>query len=366
MPNYNSAIGSDNIPYEMMPDEIVTQIIQDAPKSSVILTRAKQARMSTKKQRQPVLDTLPDAYWVGASGGMKQTSGQAWRGITMTAEELAVIVPIPDDIMADSSFDLTAEIAPRIAEAIGKKVDQAALFGVDKPDSWPTAIIPSAIAAGNSVAHGTGKDLGVDVASLAEKIAKQGFGINGFASRPGLQWMLNALRNTNGDPIYTTSLPGDTPTGLYGYPLNEVSNGAWNAETAELLMADWTKFVCGVRQDITYKVLTEAVITDDAGAVILNLAQQDMTALRVVFRVGFQCAIPLTRLAVQTKWAAETAYLANAVITANGNLYKCTTAGTSGAKAPTFPATGTVTDGTAVWTYVSANGYPAGVITPAA
>jgi hypothetical protein len=53
-------------------------------------------------------------------------------------------------------------------------------------------------------------------------------------------------------------------------------------------------------------------------------------------------------------WAATTAYLADALVVASGKLYKCTTAGTSGSTAPTWPASGTVTDGTAVWTYQAA------------
>lgn len=83
---------------------------------------------------------------------------------------------------------------------------------------------------------------------------------------------------------------------LYGYPLNEVRNGAWNAAAAELLAADWSKFVVGIRQDITYDLFKEGVISDSDGKVLLNLMQQDTKALRVVFRVGFQVANPLTRL----------------------------------------------------------------------
>ena len=63
-----------------------------------------------------------------------------------------------------------------------------------------------------------------------------------------------------------------------------------------LLAADWSNFLVGIRQDITYKWLDQAVISDDEGKVILNLAQQDCTALRVVMRVGFQVANPINRI----------------------------------------------------------------------
>jgi hypothetical protein len=53
-------------------------------------------------------------------------------------------------------------------------------------------------------------------------------------------------------------------------------------------------------------------------------------------------------------WAATHAYALNALIVDGGKKYKCTTAGTSGASEPTWPASGTVSDGTAVWTYQAA------------
>ena len=285
----------------MLPDQLSNEVIQTVPQSSVVMARARKVRMSTKTFKQPVLSSLPDAYWVNGDTGLKQTTKMAWSGVSMTAEEMAVIVPIPDALVADSTIDLWAEIKPLIAEAIGKKVDAATIFGDDKPASWPNALIPGAIAAGNSVELGTGADIGVDLASLGEKLALDGFAMNGFISRPGLHWSLMGLRDASGHAIYTpsltTGLNSAPPTpGLLGYPLNEITTGVWDAADAVMLGADWTKVVIGIRQDITMQMFSEGVLSDETGKVILNLMQQDSKALRVVFRVGFQVANPITRL----------------------------------------------------------------------
>ena len=52
--------------------------------------------------------------------------------------------------------------------------------------------------------------------------------------------------------------------------------------------------ILAVRQDISYKILTEAVISDATGKVILNLAQQDAVAMRAVMRVAFAVANPIS------------------------------------------------------------------------
>lgn len=292
----NNIIGRAEVSDALLPDQTINEIIQTAPEQSVILSRARPTRLTSKKAKQPVLDTLPDAYWVDGDTGLKQTTNAQWKGTSITAEELAVIVPIPNSVVDDTNVPLWDQVKPLLAEAIGKKVDQAALFGEDKPDSWPTAILPGAIAAGNVVIAGTGQDFGVDVATLAEKVSTDGFAVNGFASRPGLSWKLRTLRDENGQPIYGSPMTEAQAAVLYGFPLDEVRNGSWNTAAAELLAADWSKFVVGIRQDITYDLFSEGVISDSEGRVVLNLMQQDSKALRVVFRVGFQVANPLTRL----------------------------------------------------------------------
>ena len=293
MPAYNERILRENVP---IPVETVNEIIQELPQQSVALTRMRKVRMSSKTRKQPVLASLPVAYWVDGDTGLKQTTKATWDNVTMTAEELAALIPVPNAVIDDSDMPIWELVKPLLVEAIGNKVDHATLFGVDKPTTWPTALVPAAIAAGNTVVEGTGADFGVDVAALAGKVAADGFAVNGFASAPGLNWKLIGLRDTNGQPIYGNPMAAGQPGTLYGYPLQEVTNGAWNSAAAELIAADWTKFVVGVRQDITFDLYDQMVISDDAGKVIFNAPQQDSKVLRVVFRVGYQVANPLTRL----------------------------------------------------------------------
>lgn len=279
-----------------LPDEYARQIIQDTPKSSVLLQHARTVPMSKKSRIQPVLDMFPEAYWVDGETGLKQTTKAKWGDLKMVAEELAVIVPVPENLLADSDIRVFDEIAPRVAESMGKMIDAAAIFGNGKPASWPDAIVPAAVACGNAVKAGTGTDLAVDVASMGQKLAEEGYPMNGFVSQPGLDWQLRTLRSTTGEPIYQEHLAAGGTSGLYGLPLNPVLNGSWDASKAMLVGVDWSNVLVGIRQDITVKVLDQAVITDAEGKVLLNLAQQDAVAMRFVMRVGFCVANPLNRL----------------------------------------------------------------------
>lgn len=293
---YSNIVGRTDVADAMLPEQVFNEIIQEAPKSSVMLTNARRTPMTSAKAKQPILASLPEAYWVNGDTGLKKTTKVGWENQTITAEELAVIVPVPDALISDSNVPLWDQIKPLVAEAFGNKLDAAALFGVDKPESWPTDIYSAAKAAGNTVALGTGDDIGQDIALVGQKVAEQGYAINGFASQPGLNWQLVGLRSTTGAPIYSPAMAAGQPSTLYGYGLGEVYTGGWDAEKAVMMGLDWSKQVIGIRQDITYDIFSEGVISDEDGKVVLNLMQQDSKALRVVMRVGWQTAAPKTRV----------------------------------------------------------------------
>src|SRR3954452_13634015 len=111
--------------------------------------------MGSKTTSLPVLSALAQAYFVNGDTGLKQTTEQAWAGVTLEAEEIAAIVPVPEAVVDDSGVDLWAEGQQGLAEAVAHTLDAAVFSGTDKPATWAAAIVQAAIAAGNTVEAGT-------------------------------------------------------------------------------------------------------------------------------------------------------------------------------------------------------------------
>ena len=296
MPTYDTSISRDVSDDPLVPVPVAAQVVQEAVASSFVLSNARRVQMSSKTSRQPVLSVLPQAYWVSGDAGLKQTTTQDWGNVDLVAEELAAIVVVPDAYVSDSQVPIWDEVRPRLAESIGNAIDAAVLFGTNAPATFGTSAYLHAIAAGNAVVAGAGKDLAVDVASVAKLIAQDGFSVSGFASAPGFGWQLVGIRTTDGVAVYQPNLQGGGPGNLYGFPLREVVNGSWDATEAVLIAGDWSKAVVGVRQDITFKLFDQGVIADAEGNVVWSAMQNDGVALRVVFRVGYALANPETRL----------------------------------------------------------------------
>jgi predicted phage gp36 major capsid-like protein len=296
-------IGSDEAG-DLIPEAERLEILKSLPAASAALTLGRRVNMSTRTEKQPVLSALPSAYWVDGDTGLKQTTKAEWDNKILTAEELAVIVPVPENIIADSNFDVWAEVRPYIVEAIGAKLDEAVLFGSDKPASFEDSVVEGADAAGHVVAPGDIDDnegnnnLSTDIGGeggVMSLVEEDGFTVNGFAARTGIKAGLRGLRDTNGGVLFQPSLQVDTPATLYGEPIFYVDqNGAWDQDV-DLIAGDWSKLVVGIRQDITFKLFTEGVVSNDDGEVVLNLMQQDSVALRVVARYAYSVANPINR-----------------------------------------------------------------------
>ena len=75
----------------------------------------------------------------------------------------------------------------------------------------------------------------------------------------------------------------------------KLMNGAWDETEALMITGDFSQMVYSIRQDVTYKILTEATIVDPTTReVVYSLAQQDMVALRAVMRLGWEIPNPVS------------------------------------------------------------------------
>jgi len=280
-------------------------IIELAARESAVLATANVLPMRGETLRVPVVGALPTAEFVGESSGgelstdgvdIKPKSSARIDTLLLKARTLATIVVVPEEVLEDDEAGLTAMIQQRTAEAIGAKLDEAILFGSsDKPGDWPSSLVPAAIAAGRFVTAGTGVDLAQDINLAWGEVEASDFDVNvQYASRR-IRTTLRGLRDTQNAPIFVQSLRDDRQAdSVLGEDIYFVRNGSWDADEATILVGDRRHLHIGLRSDVSYKLLTEAPVTDSNGNVY-SLAERDLIGIRARFRAAYEVSVPVSR-----------------------------------------------------------------------
>ena len=281
----------------LIPIQDAKEIISAVKQQSAALSLLKKLpNMTSKQTRLPILSALATAGFINGDTGLKAVSKAAWSNKFITAEEIAVIIPVPEAVLDDAEYDIWGELKPQIVEEFGRVIDGAVFFEKDKPASWPTGIVAGAVAAGKVAILGTGDDIAADVNELMGAVEESGYDVSGFAAAISVKSKLRGLRDNTGAVLFQPSLTAGTPATLYGQPIHYPKNGSWDTSEALMVGGDFNQAVYAIRQDITYKVLDQAVISDGDGKIVFNLAQQDMVALRCVMRLGWQLPNPINRM----------------------------------------------------------------------
>lgn len=299
MPNFNEMISRTGAE-ALIPTEQSSQIFQGITEESAVLRLGRRLpNMSRQMMKIPVLNSLPYAYFVEGDTGMKQTTKVDWTNKNIVAEEIAVIVPVPDAVLADAEYDIWAQINPLVAQAFGQVIDNAILHGTNKPAGWPNAIVTEATAKGNVIA--STDDGFADImgpGGLISLVEEDGFMVNGYMGSMQSRAQLRGIRDQNGQPLFRNGMTDGTTYTLDGQRIEFPRNGSMTADGPLLIAGDWNQLVYAIRQDMTVTRSQEAVISDAEGKVIYNLYQQDMTALRFVMRLGWQLPNPPSALGV--------------------------------------------------------------------
>lgn len=292
---FDNIISRTDVGPALIPEDVASGILGSLPEQSAALSLFRRVNMSAKQQRMPVKSALPTAYFLNGDTDLKQTTEVNWDNVFLNAEEIACIVPISEAVLDDVNFDLWADIKPDIEEAFGRVIDAAIFFGVNKPATWPASVVAGATAAGNVVARGATADAGgvaADLNAVMAAVEGDGYDVNGFVADRTFRSAIRGARATDGQRLMDF-----TDGNIEGITPRYTMRGLWptGAGAAQVFAGDFTQGIVAVRQDITYKVLTEGVIQGVDGTIQYNLPQQDMLALRAVMRIAFAVPNPINR-----------------------------------------------------------------------
>lgn len=281
----------------LLSSQNIKEIIQPELTNSVVLDNCRTVRMSSGTARLPVLASVPEAAWVSTSydsaQGAKPVSAATWSSKDLVAEELAVIVPVHENIISDSDFDIWGEIQPLVNSEFGRALDAAVLFGKNKPASWKDHDLLTGAKKVNNVVQNLPKnksfDLGIALSTAMSQLEATGYSPDLICTSQSFRGELRGLRDNNGSPIYLDSLrDGGTDT-IYGRPIAYASHKMWDPAVSAIV-CDPSRIIVGIREDVSIKILDQATLTSNQGT--LNLAQMDMVALRMTFRVAYAVATP--------------------------------------------------------------------------
>jgi len=306
---YNSIISRTDAA-ALIPQEVSAEVLKDLAATNPLFQLARRLpNMSSSQRRMPVMSALATAYFVSGDTSLKQTSEVNWENKYIDAEELAVIVPIPEAVLDDSAFDVWGEVKPALVQALNKAIVQAVLYGTNIPTSWTTnlgyaGLVAVCTAASQTISAAAYTDLyeailgetGAGTDGLFMLVEADGYGVTGVLAHLSMKGQLRNTRDTNGLPIFKTSMQDPSRYELDGAPLYFPNDGSIVSGSSLMIAGQWDQLVYAMRQDITYKVLDQAVIQDAGGNIVYNLAQQDMVALRAVMRLGFALPNPINAI----------------------------------------------------------------------
>ena len=302
----------------LIPIEYYPEIFKSAAAESVVLANARRLRdMERHELALTAEDALPLAYFTNGDTGFRDVTKAEWKGVTLTAEEINAIVPVPNNVMDDMDVPIWQEVMPMLSQAIGAVIDKAVLLGTNKPATWPTAIVTEAANRSHVVTvPGSSPDyydliMGPD--GVIAKVEEDGFFVSGHAANISMRAKLRGVRDEVGQPIFMPSMQPGAQYMLDGAPMYFPRNGSLTADVLDIA-GEWNQLVYSVRRDMTWDIFREGVISDPTTKlVVTNLMQQRMTALMVTMRIGFALPNPVNM--VQPDGTARYPF---AILAANG------------------------------------------------
>ncbi|WP_346929190.1 phage major capsid protein [Clostridium sp.] len=255
-----------------VPTEVSSELIKNIVNDSIAFKVCRHVPMKSDKKILPVLTDTGSAFWTG-EGEKIGTSIMAFDYPELKAQKLAVIVPTTKEKLGDSAINVLEEIKEGIADAFVRAIDSAVFFGKDTPFTSNLCDIAEV-----QKIEGTDK-IDINISGAMGKVEANDLSVNAMVTHNGMKETFRNLRDTNGNAIVVPG--GVSGNQIYNTPVYIPSSKVWDKTKAEVILGDFNKAIIGTRDDIEYEVLKEATVGS------LNLAEQDLIAIKCTMRFGF-------------------------------------------------------------------------------
>ncbi len=279
--------------------ELAGEIERLATEFGVARREMRLVTMSKFAMRIPIALTDISVYWT-AEGAAKTSTQPSFSEATLTLNKIAAIIPMTDEFIEDVEFDIFGYVAETAAEKIAQKEDLAFFRGDGTSTSGNFTGLLVSGNVGEVVLTGT-TIASMDADDLLDMIdtTPQGGLVNGkFYMHRTIRSLVRKLKATDGTYIYQAP-SASGPATIWGYPVVEAEAFPSISDEAEdtsfvlfgnLRKAAWVGVKSSGMSMATSNQATVRNVADDGD---LNLFEQDMTALRIVERIGYVEVLPL-------------------------------------------------------------------------
>lgn len=212
-------VSDDNSAGRLATPEFVMSILKEVEEYSPIRGLVTVRTTGSRSVQIPKRTGLPQAVWVGETQTRPDTEGLSYGMLEIPVHEATMAVPISNQMLEDSDFDIMNEIREGTAHGFAKQEAAAIVMG-DK-DGKPEGFLNAAgtVAKTSGVVNGITAD---DLISLKYGI-KTAYATNGsyILNRPTLE-RVRKMKDGNGQYLWASGLAAGRASTIDGEPYAEM------------------------------------------------------------------------------------------------------------------------------------------------
>ncbi len=253
-------------------DELFTDVY-DTLSSFGIWSSFDVRNVNTLNNKFLVKTARPIAKIFGEGVTITEDNNKAGVSVTQEARGIKVLLTVPNELLADSEIDLSADIMVDFLEAVAYRMDFMCLQGDGANDDLSggmTGVFNGGTAAVAADGHVTMEDLTLEdvtnvLLSTDEAIMSR---MSCWWIHPHMLVRLLHIKDENGRPIFLTANEAPTPGGigsLLGFPvkLTPAAPSSNTAGSPVAVFGDPNGMVAGLRKSFEFRSSTEASFNDD-------------------------------------------------------------------------------------------------------